>query len=215
MYAFEAEPPGNLAWVYPPLDQEPLGALTTAPLYMDGTVIFTSTDGTFSGVEGASGERVCSNSINVFIGAAPSVVENVAYLAAEGSFYEFRPTTCQLLNSQFYGEFPVYASPVVIDNIAYITDGPSLLAFNIDTASFEWRFRTDATIRSSPVVAGEVIYFGSDDNHVYAVNLTDGTERWKFQTGGEVRSSPAAGDGIIYFGSRDGFLYAVGGAGNE
>jgi outer membrane protein assembly factor BamB/tetratricopeptide (TPR) repeat protein len=215
MYAFEATPPGNLAWVYPPLEEEPLGPLTTAPLYQDGNVIFVSSDGFFVGVNGSTGEKDCDTEINVAIGAAPTIVDNVAYLAASGSLYEFRPGSCELLKSQLYGEFPVFSSPVVIDGIAYITDGRSLLAFNIQTAQFEWRFRTGATIRSSPVVAQDVIYFGSDDNFFYAVNLDDGTERWKFQTGGEVRSAPAAGDGIIYFGSRDGFLYAVGGAGNE
>ncbi|MBT8193452.1 MAG: PQQ-binding-like beta-propeller repeat protein [Acidimicrobiia bacterium] len=214
LYAFEQIPPGNLSWVYPPLEEDPLGPLTAAPLYQDGTVIIVSEDGTYAGIDGATGEQVCRNTINIAIGAAPSIVDNVAYLAASGSFYEFRPTTCQLLNSQLYGEFPVYASPVVVDNIAYITDGPSMLAFNIDTALFEWRFRTAATIRSSPTVAGDVIYFGSDDNNVYAVNLEDGTERWRFQTEGEVRSSPAVGDGVIYVGSRDGFLYAIGGAGD-
>ncbi len=214
LYAYEQVPPGNLSWVYPPLEEEPLGPLTAAPLYVDGTVIIVSTDGTFAGIDGATGEQVCKNTINIAIGAAPAIVDNVAYLAAAGSFYEFRPTTCQLLNSQLYGEFPVFASPVVMGDIAYITDGPSLLAFNIKTALFEWRFRTSATIRSSPTVAGDVIYFGSDDNFVYAVNLEDGTERWRFQTGGEVRSSPAVGDGVVYVGSRDGFLYAIGGAGD-
>ncbi len=214
LYALEQTPPGNLSWVYPALDQEPLGALTAAPLYVDGNVIVVSEDGTYAAIDGASGEQTCKNSIDVFIGAAPAIVGDRAYLAASGSFYEIRPTTCRLLKSQLYGEFPVHASPVVIGNIAYITDGPSMLAFNIETAIFEKpRFRTGATIRSSPVVAGDVIYFGSDDNYVYAVDLETFEERWKFRTGGEVRSSPAIGDGVVYVGSRDGFVYALGGAG--
>jgi outer membrane protein assembly factor BamB/tetratricopeptide (TPR) repeat protein len=216
LYAFEQTPPGNLSWVYPPLEEDALGPLTAAPLYVGGTVIIVSEDGTYAGIDGASGDQVCKNTIDVFIGAAPSIVDNVAYLAASGSFYEFRPTTCQLLDQQFYGEFPVYASPVVVDNIAYITNGQSLFAFNIDTATYD-RFRTGATIRSSPVVADGVIYFGSDDGYLYAVDLDNfetGNERWKFKTGGEIRSSPAAGDGVIYVGSRDGYLYAIGGAGD-
>lgn len=217
MYAFEQAPPGNLSWVWPPVEEDPLGPLTTAPLYQDGTLIFVSEDGTYAGVDADTGERVCSNSIDVFIGAAPTIVDNVAYLAASGFFYEFRPTTCQLINSQFYGEFPVYASPVVIDNIAYITDGQSMLPFEIETGLFQnnQRFRTGATIRSSPAAADGVLYFGSDDGKMYAVDLETFEERWSFQTGGEVRSSPAIGDGVIYFGSRDGFLYAVGGAGGR
>lgn len=210
LYAFEQAPPGNLAWVYPPLEEEPLGALRTSPLYVDGTVIFVSADGHFAAVDAASGTAQCDRVLASAINAAPIIVDNVAYFSADGSIFEVRPATCQILNSQLYSEFTSFASPVVIDNIAYITDGPSMLAFNLDTAFFEWRFRTESVIRSSPAVAGDTIYFGSDDRNVYAVNLEDGTERWRFETGGEVRSSPAIGDGVVYVGSRDGYLYALG-----
>jgi len=210
LYAFEQAPPGNLVWVYPPLEEEPLGALQTSPLYLDGVVIFVSADGHFAAVDGATGVAQCDRVLASAINAAPIIVDNVAYFSADGSFFEVRPATCQILNSQLYSEFTSFASPVVIDNIAYITDGPSMLAFNIDNAMFEWRFRTDSVIRSSPAVAGDTIYFGSDDRNIYAVNLEDGTERWRFETGGEVRSSPAIGDGVVYVGSRDGFLYAIG-----
>ena len=80
-----------------------------------------------------------------------------------------------------------------------------------NTTNFDWRFTTGATIRSSPALAGNVLYFGSDDGKVYAIDVNSGEARWSFQTGGEVRSSPAIGDGAIYVGSRDGFIYALGG----
>ena len=62
---------------------------------------------------------------------------------------------------------------------------------------------------SSPVVAGDAVYFGSSDNNLYSVNRADGSLRWKFATKGAVNSSPAFADGIVYVNSVDGRFYAV------
>jgi outer membrane protein assembly factor BamB len=64
-------------------------------------------------------------------------------------------------------------------------------------------------VKSSPAVAGNVVYFGSFDSHLYAVETETGREMWRFKTGFRVFSSPVAVDGVIYFGSDDGHLYAL------
>jgi outer membrane protein assembly factor BamB len=73
----------------------------------------------------------------------------------------------------------------------------------------KWKFNTGDRIWSSPVVAGGVVYFGSDDGYLYAVDIETGGEVWKFQTGDDVRSSPAIVDGVVYFGSWDNYVYAL------
>jgi len=37
-----------------------------------------------------------------------------------------------------------------------------------------WKFKTEGRVVSSPVVAGDAVYFGSSDNNLYAVNRADG-----------------------------------------
>jgi len=64
-------------------------------------------------------------------------------------------------------------------------------------------------VRSSPAVAGDKVFFGSDDYFVYGLSARKGTKRWKFKTNGYVLSSPAVAGGIICFGSMDGYLYAL------
>jgi len=79
----------------------------------------------------------------------------------------------------------------------------------------EWSFSTGGSLVSSPTVAGDTVYVGSDDGSLYAVDAFDGTGVWNFSTGGpftvaeEIRSSPTVAENTVYAGSFDGNLYAV------
>ncbi len=79
----------------------------------------------------------------------------------------------------------------------------------------KWTFKTGGAVVSSPVLAGGVVYFGSDDGSLYAVDQASGAPKWKFSTsakdvpGGAIRATPAVVDGAVYFGSYDGYFYAV------
>ena len=99
-------------------------------------------------------------------------------------------------------------SIVTGDNI-YATG--SNLVFNIDkiTHKYLWIFQTRNNITSSPSLANNVLYVGSDDGLLYAVSAQNGAELWDFATGGAIISSPAYSDGVIYVGSNDGKMYAV------
>jgi len=62
---------------------------------------------------------------------------------------------------------------------------------------------------SSPAVADNVVYVGSNDGNVYALNATTGAFIWNYTTGNSVFSSAAVADGIVYVGSNDGNVYAL------
>lgn len=66
---------------------------------------------------------------------------------------------------------------------------------------------------SSPALAGDRLYLGSDDGMVYAIDKNTGSRVWTFATGGAVASSPAvATDGtqaLIVVGSDDGNVYFI------
>ena len=73
----------------------------------------------------------------------------------------------------------------------------------------KWQFHTRGQILSSPAVAGNTVYFGSNDHHLYALDLESGAEKWKFKTEGRVASSPAVSNGLVYFLSYDSNFYAL------
>src|SRR5688572_18292622 len=72
-----------------------------------------------------------------------------------------------------------------------------------------WKFQTGGRVVSSPVVAGDAVYFGSHDGHIYSVGRSDGALRWKFATEGPVASCPAAANGVAIASSVDGKIDAV------
>ena len=72
-----------------------------------------------------------------------------------------------------------------------------------------WTFNTSGAVRSSPAVANDMVYVGSDDGWVYALNMSSGDLIWSFKTQGAVKSSPLLSDHILYVGSFDNRIYAL------
>ncbi|HEX7560229.1 MAG TPA: PQQ-binding-like beta-propeller repeat protein [Usitatibacter sp.] len=73
----------------------------------------------------------------------------------------------------------------------------------------KWVFPTGNRVVSSPVMQGNVVFFGSDDGNVYAVDAASGRQLWKRATGGPVSASPAVEGDTLYVGSFDGRFYAL------
>lgn len=73
----------------------------------------------------------------------------------------------------------------------------------------KWQFHAKAQILSSPAVAGNTVYFGSNDHRLYAVDLATGEKKWEFKTDGRVQSSPAVANGLVFFLSYDSNFYAL------
>ncbi len=72
-----------------------------------------------------------------------------------------------------------------------------------------WSFEdVQGEIRSSPVVVGDIVLFGSRDGSVWAFNAVSGALLWQYNTDGYVDASPAVADETVYVPSVDGKLYA-------
>lgn len=73
-----------------------------------------------------------------------------------------------------------------------------------------WQFQTGGAIASSsPTVADETVYIGSDDGNIYALDTADGSEQWSFQTGQALVSAPAVANDMVYIGGQNGTVYAL------
>jgi outer membrane protein assembly factor BamB len=80
-----------------------------------------------------------------------------------------------------------------------------------------WKFDTGGKVRSSPVIAGGVVYAGSDSGELFALDLATGAKKWsaKITPPPEsatkvpwIRSAPAVAKGIVVVGAEDGVLRA-------
>ncbi len=80
---------------------------------------------------------------------------------------------------------------------------------SLSAADTQWKYKTGGRVYSSPLIAGNTVYFGSGDHHFYALDKQTGAMKWNFKTDGAVHSSAAIKGKLLYFGSADGSLYAV------
>jgi outer membrane protein assembly factor BamB len=84
-------------------------------------------------------------------------------------------------------------------------DAPGVPAFG----GLQWRVQTGGPVRSSPVVAGGVVYIGSSDGAVYAIEARSGDIRWRRDLGSAVSSTPAVWNGLVIAAALDGRVFAL------
>jgi serine/threonine-protein kinase len=150
------------------------------------------------------------------------IVDGVVYVTTSERFiYPFVAGSCSTkpANRQFQYDFPggVTAAPVVVGDLMVVPNGSNLVAIDLtsaDRGASLWIFPSGALIQSSPVVAGDTIYFGNNSGTVFAVALNSddpqGELLWSWKTGSSVVSSVAVLDGVVFVTSTNGIVYAIG-----
>ena len=160
-------------------------------------------------------------------GVAMCVVkDDVVYQNSRGSMAAIDRTNGNILWSASSGAgcFGV-AIPTLSDGVVY-TGGLRHSAFDAKTGKVKWSFTAGLTAEqkkqnkrqrlgglSSPLVAGSVVYVGSDDEHLRAFDKNTGKLLWKFRFGMPVKSSPVVSGNMLFIGDCDGNLHAFVSAG--
>ncbi len=102
-----------------------------------------------------------------------------------------------------------YSSPVIDKETLYVGSSNKLVAVDLSSHEKTWVFTGGDTIRSSPALAGGVLFVGCNDGNLYAVDADSGNKLWEYETGAPVVSSPAVADGVVYIASANGIVYAI------
>jgi len=99
----------------------------------------------------------------------------------------------------------IRCAPAVAEGIVVCgADDGVMRAFEAKTGKPRWSFRTAGRIRSSPVIMGKRVVFGSWDGRCYCVRLSDGKEFWRYRVsdpGVRVYAPPAVARGRVYVGA--------------
>lgn len=124
--------------------------------------------------------------------------------------WKFATESGAAIHSTATGTVFVTPSAGIASLIFFGADDGYFYALNGETGLEQWKFYTEGSVRSSPLISpsNPVVIVGSDNGNVFALDQS-GTLVWKCETGGSVRSSPAHSDNRIYIGSDDGKLYAL------
>ena len=72
-----------------------------------------------------------------------------------------------------------------------------------------WRVRLAKSVRSAPVLGGDLLYVTCLDGFLHAIDTRTGRHAWKFDTGNEVHSTPSLAGNKVLFGSGSGSVYAL------
>ena len=101
-----------------------------------------------------------------------------------------------------------------------LANGSKLRAFEAETGALRWEHeyvyggeraersqRQSYAGQSTPLVAGDVAYVGSDDGHLYAFSLEDGKVLWRYNLGVPIKGSPVVSGNTLFICDWDGNLW--------
>ena len=222
------------------------GEWPSSPAVANG-VVFVSTDFSINALNATDGTQIWRNEpqYDVPVGfSTPTVADGIVYAGTTNSsnngccnVYAINATNGKTLwsTSSLVGYARVNPSPTIVNGTVYVgAEGAfgwaippgypiaqicyGVYAFNAKSGAQIWNYNTDYSGWSSPVVAGGIVYYVSEENNLHAINATSGAEIWNYTpvytgTGNgvtldNVDSSPIVVEGIVYLGSDYGNVYA-------
>jgi outer membrane protein assembly factor BamB len=189
------------------------GPVHSTPGIADGMAFIAGCDELFRAIRISDGKQVFNVSSGAYTGASPALRGGAAFY---GTFdNEVLSVNLGLKEIAWRYEhperkFPFYSSAAVTST-RVVVGGRDKMVHGITLAGkAAWTFMTRARVESSPAIAGERVFVGSNDGRFYVLSLSNGAKLWEFSAGAPLSASPAIANGRIVIGSQDGRLYCFG-----
>jgi len=93
------------------------------------------------------------------------------------------------------------------DNPSHFAEAASGNSLVFDTRA--WKFEAGSPVRSTPLVVGNAIYFGTTGGYFFALDKKTGAVKWKRSIGFPINSSAAHANGKIFFSDNQQKVYAL------
>lgn len=157
-------------------------------------------------------------------GSSPTIYKDLLYLISAKSLFIIQPETGNIIVRKEYPfSIDVTSTPLITDKeiiFGSVTDG--LIGVDKETLEIKWKTQTQnaliytapytrkssSTIETSPLLAGNTVYFGASDGTLYGVNKETGEIVWKHATGAPVFGSVAASGNTLIAVDFGGNVYA-------
>ena len=146
----------------------------------------------------------------------PTVIGGVVYLTAINTAYALDDATEAVLWSYGTDRFPARDfAAVITDGVYYLSPDNFLYALDIASGEPLWSYEADSMISTRPLVAGGMVYAGTDSGGFYALDAATGEVVWSLEPEGWMMTSPMVVEGVLYAESSDGNLRALDSATGE
>jgi outer membrane protein assembly factor BamB len=187
--------------------------MKSTPIVVDGRVIFNVFGNAYA-LDETNGIQLWKHQTNGWL-TAPSYADGRIFFGLSnnaGGVICLNASTGEEIWKQDASPYFVMGNPLVHNGIVYVgvTDN-NTRAFNATTGHYEWGYKTDGPVYSSPAADGNILFFGSDDAKLYALDISGvaPVSVWNFTANGAIQSTPAIEGGKVFFGSDNHTLYAL------
>lgn len=205
----------KLLWKFDVDNTGSLNSVTSSAAIAGGIVYDASKNGYLYALDASTGRCFWRYNCGDGLLASPVVLDGVVYIGNINGVnaIDAYKGTLKWKTSEVDA---FISTPAVSDGMLYVGSfaDDSLCAFRVSDGGLVWRFVAGDYVNSSPVVAGDTVYVGSDDHYLYALNAATGTLKWKFLCSGSesydgLSASPVVVNGTVYVTSYDGNVYAL------
>lgn len=173
-------------------------------------------DQNFHIVDLEKGEDAASVPIGSPTGSTPGVLGDLVYFGVHGDAFlcvDWKAAKEVWRVEELNTSTSYRNSPVVTKSLVVNARHKMVYAYEPATGKEVWTFTAKNRVDSSPIAAGDKLYFGSADGRVYCLGLKDGKEISQLQLSGSFNAGPAAVDGKLLLASDRGTVYCLGAKG--
>ena len=189
------------------------GPVHSTPGIADGMAFIAGCDEVFRAIRLSDGKEAFNVLSGAYTGASPALRAGSAFYGTFdnevlGVNLAERKIVWRYEHPQ--RKFPFYSSAAVTST-RVVLGGRDKMVHGLTLAGkAAWTFTTRARVESSPAVAGDRVFVGSNDGRFYVLSLSSGAKLWEFEAGAPFSASPAIANGRVVIGSQDGRLYCFG-----
>ncbi len=162
-------------------------------------------------------------------GASTTLHEGRFYVISRNSLFIIEPQSGEIVSQKQFTEFNlnVTSVPLITDSeIIFGTADKGIIALDKENLAIKWTMLTgqslvytapyvttpSASVESSLVLSGDIVYFGAADGCIYGIKAGTGEMVWKLSTGAPVLASMAVSGNTLIAVDYSGNVYAFTGS---
>ena len=187
------------------------------PLVQDGIVYFGSLDHNLYAISADSGDLKWKYETGGGIASTPLIIDGAVYFGGfDNKFYAIDASDGSEKwvfdeASNWYWTNAVYRDGIIyacsLDNNVYAINA----ANGEPASSWSGPFTTGDQIKSSPVIAGDVLVVASNEGIVYGIDLQNGEEKWSIDLEENTLAPLYASGTDVFINTQENKLYAING----
>ncbi|MEP6636654.1 MAG: PQQ-binding-like beta-propeller repeat protein [Acidobacteriota bacterium] len=189
------------------------GPVHSTPSIAGGLAFIAGCDELFRAIRISDGQEAFHVASGAYTGASPALRGDAAFYGTfdnEVLMVSLSERRVAWRYQHPERKFPFYSSAALTQDLIVVGGRDKMVHALNGAGKAVWTFATKARVESSPAIAGERVFVGSNDGRFYVLNLKTGAKLWEFDAGAPLSASPAIANGRIVIGSQDGRLYCFG-----